>query len=281
MRRSSLTAGLVLAFAVITAGPAQAHHNENCRRAVIFTLPGITWRDVDEFKPPELLDVVDSGASGSISVRTISPSTSYSSGFATLGAGARVDGVAATGGLAEEGIGEPPLMFEVHVTALEEIEELAEESGYGARPGALASALDEPLIAIGNGDLGAEAATPQGPGRWSALAAMDDEGVVELSATYPEMLEPDSGAPFGVRTDQEAAQEAVDAAFRVDCASVVVDHGDLERADQASSLAFEEDSDARRDALIAADDLLRYVREKMDFERDLLVVVSPTSASSP
>jgi hypothetical protein len=274
--------GVRLAWAVtivacFMATPSAAHHAPGCRRAVIFTLPGITWRDVDQFEPPELLDVVEDGASGSISVRTISPSTSYSSGFATLGAGARVEGVAAAGGLADEGTGDPPLLFEAHVTAVDEIEELTDDSGYGARPGALAAALDDPLVAIGNADLGREVATPLGPGRWSALAAMDDDGIVELSATYPSLLQPDPDAPFGVRTSNEVAEDAVDATFRVECASAIIDHGDLERADQASALEFGERKEARRSALLAADDLLGYVRERMDFSHDLLVVVSPTS----
>jgi hypothetical protein len=270
-------AAMIVAMSLTTAAPSAAHHAPGCRRAVIFTLPGITWRDVNEFEPPELLDVIEDGASGSISVRTISPSTSYSSGFATIGAGARIDGIAAAGGLADEGTGDPPLVFEARVTALEEIEELADESGYGARPGALAAALDDPLVAIGNADLGNEVATPLGPGRWSALAAMDDDGIVELSATYPELLEPDPDAPFGVRTSQEDAEDAVDATFRVECASVVIDHGDLERADQASALEFGEGIEARKSALLAADALLGYVRERMDFSHDMLVVVSPTS----
>ncbi|MGH2787961.1 MAG: hypothetical protein ACRDJV_08625 [Actinomycetota bacterium] len=275
-RRLFLCMGAI-ALAGAVAAPAAAHHAGPCRRAVVFTLPGITWRDVEAFDPPELLDVVAKGASGSMSVRTNSPRTSYASGFAIIGAGARVDGTPATGGLADEGTGDPPLVFEARVTALEEVREMAEEAGYGARPGALATALEGPIVAIGNADFGSQVATPLGPGRWSALAAMDEDGVVELSATYPELLEPAPDAPFGVRTDETAAQDAVDAALRVECASMVVDHGDLERADQQSALSFSERTDARLDALLAADDLLAYVRDRLDPTRDLLIVVSPTS----
>ena len=65
-------------------------------RVVVFALPGVTWEHVEEVQPPALMSFVENGAAGSMSVRTISSRTSYASGFATIGAGSRIDAVRST-----------------------------------------------------------------------------------------------------------------------------------------------------------------------------------------
>jgi hypothetical protein len=276
-RRLSLCAMAAAVLAVAGAPPVRAQEDP-CARAVVFALPGITWDDVARFKPPELLDVVADGAAGSVSVRTIASRTSYSSGFATLGGGARLDGMPATGGIADAGVRVGALTSGARAAGVEELAELADAGGYQARPGALGSALgDRPLVAIGNADLGRPPPTPGGAGRWTLLAAMSRDGTVDLSATGPELLIDDPAWPYGVRTDGDAIERAIDAVFEKPCASMIIDQGDLGRADQFADLTFDEQTDARRRALFAADDLLDFVRDRIDPATDLLLVVSPTS----
>jgi hypothetical protein len=277
MRRSRLCGAMAAALVVAGASPVRAQEDA-CARAVIFTLPGVTWDDVARFKPPELLDVVAEGAAGSVSVRTIASRTSYSSGFATLGGGARLDGVPVTGGIADTGVPAGALTRGARAAGVEELASLAGTAGYQARPGALGSALsDVPLVAIGNADLGRPPPTPTGAGRWTLLAAMTADGTVDLSATGSRLLIDDAAWPYGVRTNSAAIETAIDAAFEQPCASMIIDQGDLARVDQFADLTFDDQPEARRRALLAADAVLGFVRDRMDPATDLLLVVSPTS----
>jgi hypothetical protein len=262
---------------MVPTQPAAAQ--EPCSRAVVFTLPGVTWADVNAVRPPELLRLVEDGSAGSISVRTIASRTSYASGYASLGAGARVDAPQSTGTPVELGSRDGIFSHDVRMN-IDPVSELALNAGYDAQPGALGSSVSAPLVPIGNADLGRPVPTPVGAGRWALIAAMDSTGSVPLSATGPELLTNDPEAPYGVRTDEAAIEEAVDEALDVSCSSLIVDHGDLARADHWADLTFNEGSEGRERALLAADELLGHVRDRLDLERDLLVVVSPTSPAS-
>jgi hypothetical protein len=278
MRARTRVAAAALACAALVAGATPARAQPPCRRAIVFTLPGVTWDDVARFRPPALLDLVEDGAAASVSVRTIASRTSYSSGYATLGGGARLDGLPLTGGVAAPGTASGVLKIGARATGIHELAALAEDAGYQARPGALGSALgDVPLVAIGNADLGRPVPTPGGAGRWTLLAAMSTDGTVDFSSTGPELLVDDPASPYGVRTDEDAIAAAIDAAFERECASMIIDQGDLARADQFADLTFDQQLSARRRALLAADRVLALIRERIDRDRDLLIVVSPTS----
>jgi hypothetical protein len=275
--------GLLLTLVVVSGvgSPALGQSKdsrEECRRAVVFTLPGVTWSDVERWKPPNLLRAVGLGSAGSVSVRTISSRTSYASGFATLGAGSRLDGGFVSGGPAEQVPSASLFRTGTRVAGLSELRERAAEAGYNAHAGALGSALGAPLLAIGNDDPGLPVPTPARFGRWPLYAAMNRSGVVDAEATGPELLERDAGAPFGVRTDRRAIARAFDLARRnFPCASVVMDHGDLARADRWGVTVSAAVPGERRDALLAADDLLGRVLDGLEARRDLLLIVSPTS----
>ena len=277
-KRRAGAAGLFAAASIVAvaAFPGPAHAQEQCRRAVVFTLPGVTWQDVNAVEPSSLLQVVDEGSAGSVAVRTIASRTSYASGFATVGAGARVDAPQTSGVPSDVGTSEGTLDRDVRLN-VGPVVELAEDAGYGAKPGSLGSAMDKPLIAIGNADLGRPPPVPVGPSRWALLAVTEEDGSVPLSAAGPDLLALDDRAPFGVRTNTAAIERAVDAALDVPCASLVIDHGDLDRADHYADQTFSEATAERRVALLAADRLLGYVRDRLDLGRDLLLVVSPTS----
>jgi hypothetical protein len=282
--RNRALALLVVAGATLVPGPRALAQPASCAQVVVFALPGMTWADVARYRPPNLLAALADGSKASMSVRTNSARTSYASGFATIGGGARVDGGRTTGGpqAAPDGgavvaRGGMLAVGEV-VGGADELRELAEEQGYDARPGALAGSLsdDRLVAAIGNGDAGSPPPVPVGRGRWALLAAMTPEGVVSLSATGPELLDADAAAPFGVRTDATALEDAVDRALD-QCAVAIVSPGDLERVDEAALADPTVLDDERAQAAAAADALLGHVMSRLDADRDLLLVVSPTS----
>lgn len=285
--RLATACAVVCGFVVLGMSPALAE--EACERAMVVTLPGVMWADLEELQPPNIMQAIEDGAWGSMSVRTNSSRTSLASGFVTMGAGARVDGGVTTGGPAdiEQGIpGFNPADIAVigdwKVGGLDEVERGVEESGYSARAGALASALEAPVYALGNGDLGRPAPAPVGYGRWAPLAAMNSDGVVDAAATHDGLLLEDADAPYGVRTDPDRIDEALNSFFRHDdCGVAFIDQGDLTRFDQwVMALARDDVADdlveEQRVSLEATDDLVGDLRERLEPD-DLLLVVSPTS----
>jgi len=267
---------VILLFAIATiALPGVARAQEDCSHAVVFTLPGVTWDNLDHDRFTNVSRAIEDGAIGSMSVRTNTARTSYASGFATIGAGTRLDGGATTGGpVASEPEPDAELVRrDVTVAGLSEMQELAESAGYEAVPGALGRAAgDIPTIAIGN----AESYEPSAPivryQRWPLLAAMDARGVVDVSVTGTALVSESDGM---AQTDPVIASVTSAVLEEEDCSIAVIDHGDLIRAEQ--HLAPGSIGDARRSALAAADRLLGDVRATLDPERDLLVIVSPTS----
>lgn len=274
--RAMVLAAASLAL-VLLPGPLRAQGA--CPRAVLFALPTVTWEQVAELGPPNLLELVDRGAVGSVSVRTNSARTTYASGFATVGAGTRLDVPSGAGQVT------PPDeagFTEVSVSGLDRIRELATTQGYSsARPGALAEAMaagGAPLpLAIGNADPGLDPPIPAGSTSYVALAAMDASGEVERAAIGSDLLTVDADAPYGVRADPTALRAAIDEAIDEPCAVIVVDQGDLIRVDRAIASGLEVRDDAAAIALAAADDLLGHVMDRLQPERDLLLVVSTAS----
>lgn len=271
---------LLGAIGTLFAEPAAASKTV-CSRVVVFTLPGVTWEEISRVEPPALMSVVEDGAAGSMSVRTISSRTSYASGFATLGAGSRVDAGRFSGAPARE---DAALMDEelfsdgVAIAGLSQLLFDAREAGYDAVPGALADALgDVPITAVGNSDTGMPPEAPFGFGRWVLLGAMNSDGVVAGSAAGSRLLVRDDSAPWGLRTDPEQAEAAIDRALADDCGVTFVDPGDLARVDELQIARSTPMPDERATALMAADALLAEVVARLDHERDLLMVLSPTS----
>jgi len=279
--RPARALGAAAILLLLTAAPVRAQQ-EDCVRSVVLALPGVMWSDIERHEPPNLLEATEDGSWGSVSVRTNSSRTSLASGFVTMGSGARVDGGVTTGGPADTTVGAPLFAQGVHAAGVDEVVAGASDDGYGARPGGLAGALEAPVYAIGNGDLGKPAPAPVGFGRWTLLAAMNPDGVVDAAATGDDLLVDDRAAPYGVRTDPERLSEAVDAFLEdEDCGVAFIDQGDLTRFDQwTMALGRDEVGDdlaaLQREALMATDVLVGELRGRLRPE-DLLLIVSPTS----
>lgn len=300
--RRSLLAVLSIAALLMVPSPSAAQETEDpCPRFAIVTLPGVTWEMVQRHSPPELLRIGSEGSTGAMSVRTNSSRTSHASGFVTIGAGTRTDGGTTAGSIAWQTEPIPgPLMPGVDPTTrpmfwgdtpvggYPEIVEAALDADYVSEPGALASAIDHPVVAIGTGDTALQPPTPLGWHSFALLAAMDNTGVVDASAVGQwadremslDLLVEDPSAPFGVRTDNDALKDYLDLALgpvdRPKCASVVVDQGDLIRTDIHGLLTGRPSDGEMRDALLAADEIVGHVNSLLS-DDDLLIVVSPTS----
>lgn len=275
--------GALVAIVAVLGAAAPAHAQGGCTRAVVFTLPGVTWADIRRVQPPHLLAVAEEGAVGSVAVRTVSSRTTYASGFATLGAGTRVDGARTSGGqVGGSSSAEGLFQTGVSATGLAEMKDLADDAGYNAVPGSLATALEDAagdfyVFAIGNSDPGLDPPAPLGLGRWALLPAMDASGRVQFASTSEILLETADGYPFGVRTAPETAAEAISSAMSTDgCSVVIIDPGDLTRADELGTTRAAALSEWSDRALLAADGLLGAVTSSLTGD-DLLLVVSPTS----
>jgi hypothetical protein len=276
-------AGALLAgFLLVLTAASPVAAQEECTRSVVVSLPGVLWSDVERLDPPHLQRAIDEGAWGSMSVRTNSARTSLASGFLTLGVGARADGGVTTGGPApDESL---TATSDVSVAGLSEVVQIAEDDGYGARPGALASTLEAPVYALGNGDLGKPAPAPVGFGRWTLLAAMNAQGVVDEADTGEDLLVEDPEAPYGVRTDPAELGESVEAFLEdEECGVAFIDQGDLTRFDQwVMALGRDEVTgelvETQRAALMATDRLIGELRQLLEAD-DLLMILSPTSPS--
>ncbi len=270
-----MTASVAAGFASMVLG-GSATAQASCPRAVIFTLPAVTWGQVERIQPPNLLEVMREGASAEMAVRTNSSRTSHASGFVTIGAGTRADGGRTAGYIADGNDQDGFFTTDVRAGGFDEIIEIAREADYVAEPGALASALDGETIAIGNGAPTMEPVSPLSGGLTLLLASSDTSGVTDRAAVGTDLLVTDSAVPFGLRSDQAALRAAVDESFSVPCATIFIDQGDLIRADTWSKMRGATDLDAMDQALTAADEILGHVASAMSDE-DLLLVVAPTS----
>jgi hypothetical protein len=257
--------GVASGVVTILIAAAPAHASPSCSRTVIFTTPGVTWSDVTQVKPPTVMSLTREGAVGSMSVHTDSSRPSYSSSFVTIGAGARMPGFESFSET-DSSVGTRHLMHEVQVSTPSELHALSARSGYGARPGALAQVLNTPVVAIG------DAATSQtssgGFAQWPLLAAMNPSGRVEYAATGEQVLNGGAQSKTFV-VDAAGVIESVREALALHCATIVLDVGDLERAQVAGA--------PLQEALLSTDGILHDVVELLDLRRDLLLVLSPTS----
>ncbi|HWC14373.1 MAG TPA: hypothetical protein VG929_07245 [Actinomycetota bacterium] len=263
-RRAALALALCLVVVGLTPSRAAA---APCSRAVVFTLPGVTWHDVARDDLPALERVMSDGAIASMSVRTNSSRTTYASGFATIGAGTRMDGGVTTGGTVEG-----DARGTVQAAGLPELRFRAADAGYDAVPGALGEAVgDVRTGAIGNAETSIGRSWAMRFQRWPLLAVMDTTGVVDDAIVGDELLEVVDGV---VRTDQDAFVAATRDVLADPCIVAAIDHGDLIRAELGADPASIDD--ARRAALRSADDALGQILDLLD-DDDLLLVVSPTS----
>lgn len=299
VRSRLLLAVVAAALAVVSAaapGPARAAQQEDApRRTLVITAPALTWQHVRDARPPNLLRLLDRAAVASMSVRTIGPRTTAVEGYLTIGAGNRATGDELVGGLGfdrdEPFDGRPASATHrvrtgtarstdvVHVSA----PELAARNralNYGAVPGTLGQTLREEgrsVAVVGNADTSRR---PQLKSfhREVALGGMDLLGHVDGGRVGHDLLLEDDDAPFGLRLDPAQVDAALDDALD-DHDVVLLELSDLERADlHALVAAPAQAARLRAAALEASDELIGLALEKVDLERDQVVLTTVSSS---
>jgi hypothetical protein len=113
--------------------------------------------------------------------------------------------------------------------------------------------------------------------REAALAMMDQAGRVAGGSVDPSLTVVDPAAPGGRRTDPDALLAAFDAAWATDDA-VLVELSDLERLERSGLPAEGPDrAEGLAAPLHAADEVLGQLLERVDPERDRVILVSPAA----
>lgn len=102
MRPRRIVAGIILITVVLAlVGPSSAAQVSGitderplgtAERVLIFTLPTVTWSDLERADAPNLERLLSDSVVGDLSVRSVSRRTSAADGYATLNAGTRTEG---------------------------------------------------------------------------------------------------------------------------------------------------------------------------------------------
>ncbi len=299
----ALTAAIVTVGAVLgSVAPAGAGDEAPpARRVLVFSLPFVSWADLDTYDAPNLERFLDDAAIAGLTTRSERRATKLADGYLTISAGTRSVGDPATDGDAL-GVGEPfgdSDAGEVYFTrtgrratrgivslALPRVAEVNRSLLYDAELGALGIALRDAGVSravIANGD-GEQPDTPPSPvtstyKRQAALSLIDARGRLPGGKVDDELLAADVEMPFGTRLDLDAVEDAFVASWE-DRSTVLVEASDLARADRYRSYA----SPTRREVLTgqaihASDALFGRLLEHVDLERDAVVVVGPAHST--
>ncbi len=251
-------------------------------RVLLFGMPGLSIEDLKRM--PELSGLARRGMTGALTVRTRSGFPGPEEAYATLGAGTRVDalgpaaqafdvGEALEGGVAGDALlrrsGLAPTGQVVVVGYPSALRQAGEQ--VSSLPGALGEALDRAGLTtavVGNADVSRPRIIddpqlgppdPEEPvvpdlSRPAAIALADAAGSIDLGTVSPGLLAADPLSPFGLRADPQAVLGAVGAALEGGADVLLVDPGDLERAQRFAEVTTSDQAASQRAAALARTD---------------------------
>lgn len=288
----------ILSVTTSAAGPASAETDDpSIDRLLIFSLPAVSWADLDKPVLPHLDPFLDQAAVADLSVRAVNRNTSATDGYTTLGAGTRARGSAGgvqafttgeefEGSLASEEFarrtGVVPREGQIFDMGIVQVIGANQNLDYGAEPGALGDALERAGVeraVIGsadrrvNGELERQAAV--------VLGMMGRDGIAPSGDIGPDLLVDDPTAPFALRSDIDGVALSFRLQWRQDQGggerrAVLVEASDLVRWDNYRSLVTSRQRVALlRQALTHADELFGALMEEVDPEHDAVMVVGP------
>jgi hypothetical protein len=303
-QRIGLVVAVTLALGVVAPllGAAQVPETvplgARPNRVVVFGMQPLSFDDLDRGVTPNLQRLIDDGAVGALSARTVSRGPTDGEGYLSMGAGARLAG----GGLVETVL---PMGDDVggvtarqYVTALTGTEPAGEYVVMGGPallrriddpqaasvPGALGDALAAAGFsgaAVGNGDQPATYTSAGYVSRPAGLVVMtSDMGVPSGHLTPEEMLERSTDGPFGVQANADAVVAAtLEEVERAEV--VVVDPGDLGRAARFGRSAVGGAAGSMWERSLArTDDMLGRIVDGVD-DDTLVLVVSVVPSGFP
>ncbi|MEX0666563.1 MAG: hypothetical protein WD598_17545 [Acidimicrobiia bacterium] len=292
-------AALILAATVVatTGGEPRRRLTARADRVLVVSLPHVSWSDLEGPELPNLSRLFARSSIASLTTRTTGK-TDLSDGYLSFGAGARATGGnPATDGAAfgvreeygrdlardvyERETGELAGRGIVHL-GLAAILDANEEEDLDAVVGALGDALHRGGYAravIANGDGGSPVSAFPEFQRMAAAALMTTDGRVPGGRVDTGLLSDDPAAPFGRRLNIREAVSAFEDVWK-DRSVVLVEASDLVRATRYQPFAVK---GWRRvlykQALRASDRLVGDLLERVDLDRDAVVVISPVPSA--
>ena len=260
------------------------------KKVVVFGMEPFGFTDLKRGVTPNLQRMVDEGAIGAMSVRGVARRPSDSEGYLTMGAGARLAAVS------NAALVLPRTQMLGNVSAADYVESLSGTRPKGpfvviggpalvkhntgpqavSKPGTLATLLAQaghPSAVVTNSDHPATLTANAVTNRSAALAVMDSSFGVAHGAIDPgKLLDNDSTAPYGIRASISGYASATAAALqRADL--VVVDPGDLTRAQAYGGGALDQAKSAMWDAsLKRSDEILGEITAQASPDTLVLVV---------
>ena len=262
---------------------------------------GVSFEElVDASDIPVIKMLLEKGALAGVSTRI---SNRPSHAYATLGAGERVQAIPSAGWAfepsesVENGTGEDLYRRRaeadgdgaVFVSTIDQLTRGNSETAFDANLGALAEALEADGIlsaAVGNADFSTAplptilpdqavmtGQDPPDPGihREVALVSMRSDGTVAIGNVSRDLLTERRDAPYRTITSRQKVLEAFDSA-RQHARFIAVETGDTYRAD-AAQVGHEQ----RRAALVRSASILEGVIQRVDLEKDLVLIIAPTT----
>ena len=301
-------AGTVIAgtlAAPLSAGASPAGQKSPTRpgRVLIFSLPHVSWEDIDTYAAelPNLTRLLAGSGVAALTTRADQRATTLGDGYLTLAAGTRAVGDPATDGDnfgVDERFGRDRagdvftqrtgravprgLVSLAEPRVVERNDELLYDAQIGAFPGALRDAGFQRAV-IANGD-GSQPDTPPSPTtstyrRQAVLGLMNLRGTVPGGQVDEGLLQRDPAAPFGVRLDDDAVSAAFKKVWQPRSV-VLVEASDLVRSDEYRTWASPDSP--RCDAASRASherSVARPPARRRGLVRDAVVVFGPAHSS--
>ncbi len=265
-------------------------------RVLLISVPGLTWAEVQDHDLPAIESLLADSALADMAPRGVSPRATPGAAYLTISAGSRatsdplVDGQqlalgeqaagSSAGDVFERRTGVEPDGRYVAL-AWPTLERVNARQPYDAALGLLTDTLDDAGLgveAIGNADGTDTVGTSYE--RQVGLAAATGDGVIPAGELDADLLTRDPSRPFGQRLDLDQViqrfERAWDAPAGRDGGLVVVEASDLARSmryrDRVDLARYEE---LRRQALEDTDDLVARLLDRVDPQRDTVLMVAP------
>lgn len=276
---------------VISAGPSTPVLPPSGKNKVIMiVIDRMDLKDLTGLPLPNFKRLIEEGALALMNCNTAGNNMASENTYATIGAGSHILATGTfnlgfnasdeleTGPAASEYKGRTgrtaPLDSLVHL-GIVRIQQQNSQLPYPAMPGALGTSLHDAGLktaVLGNAD------TVLGLKRQALSIAMDKYGMVDYGNVGQKLLTKDEEFPNQLRTDYDRLLLELDR-LPEDVALTVIDTGDLSRLDESRQYVFDLLWQAeRRRTMQRLDQFLGEAMGRLDLNRDLLLVLSPTPA---